>query len=533
MPLPEPGPRVPWPPVEIVPSLIAMQEWDAWYSGSPARLADFYDRYASRLSERPGAPAIEWWRFYSRNQSDGGQRTRAAVHVPIAGDIAQTSAAMLFGEEPVIQIPEAHDDDYAARAVAQETEARLLAIVEEGGVIARLAEAAEQASAIGGVYLKVAWDVEFAPHPFLVVEQADAAIPEWRFGRLAGVTFWRVIERSGREVLRHVERYEPGVILHGLYRGTIGDSTQAGTLGSRVPLAAHPLTAALPEVVTLPDPKMLAARYVPNMLPNRRMRGSDLGQSDMSGVESLLDAADETMTSWMRDVRLAKARITVPEDYLAVSVSADGSMRSRFDVDREVYAPLSIEPGQDKTTITATQFAIRAEEFEKTLIALIERIVTSAGYSPQTFGINIEGRADSGTALRLRERKTQITRERKAMLWQSPLSDVLAAMLRIDAAVFGTPGIDPSLRPRVEIRDGLPDDFGATASAVELVRRAGAMSVETSVRMLHPEWDTDEVAAEVARIRDDQRATLPDPTMLGLPGIGDAEGDEGEPGAEA
>lgn len=521
------GNRMKWPPERERPVLWLMQEHDAWYAGDPERLAAFYDHRATYAQGRSDSPSVQWWRFYSRNQSNGGQPTRAAVHVPLAGDISSTSAAMLFGEEPVIQIPEAHDEKAPNRASAQATEERLLAIAEEGGVYHRLAEAAEQASAIGGVYLKIAWDEEIADHPFVLVQQADTAIPEFRLGRLWAVTFWRVVERSNNAVIRHLERYERGVILHGLYKGSDDE------LGTAISLESHEATRGLAEAITLPDPTMLAVRYVPNMRPNRRFRGSELGQSDYSGAESLFDALDETMSSWMRDIRLAKARIVAPMDYLKVNVTA-GGMSARFDTDQEIFSPLDVEPGQDRTNITLTQAEIRAEQFEKSCNSLIERIVTGAGYSPQTFGLGIEGRADSGTALRLRERKTQITRERKAMLWQSPLADMLGMLLTIDRITFKNDEIDPEFRARVEIKDGLPDDFHATAQSIELVSRAGAMSVEIMVRTLHPEWDADEVLAEVQRIRDDQASSMPpmpDPSTFGVPGS--EGGDEGDPDEDA
>ena len=64
------------------------------------------------------------------------------------------------------------------------------------------------------------WDHDVADHPLLDVVHADAAVPEFRWGILTAVTFWRVVSEDNSQVVRHLERHEPGVIFHGLYRGS-------------------------------------------------------------------------------------------------------------------------------------------------------------------------------------------------------------------------------------------------------------------------------------------------------------------------
>jgi len=102
--------------------------------------------------------------------------------------------------------------------------------------------------------------------------------------------------------------------------------------------------------VTLP-PQMqdtLAIRYVPNMRPSRVWRsdpiGTYLGRSDYSGSESMMDALDEVYTSWQRDIRLAKARLTVPDTWLQpVAMSGEGKPVLRFDEDKELFVALPMD----------------------------------------------------------------------------------------------------------------------------------------------------------------------------------------------
>ena len=166
------------------------------------------------------------------------------------------------------------------------------------------------------------------------------------------------------------------------------------------------------------------------------MRGSALGQSDMAGAETLFDAIDETYSSLMRDIRLARARLLIPETYLDFEDLGSGP-QAKFDNDQAIFVSLNADPLMAKDAgISAHQFAIRNEEHITSISDMIERVVSHAGYSPQTFGLKIEG-AESGTALNIRERKTYTTRQKKWKYWASALEDVFEMMLFIDNVHLG------------------------------------------------------------------------------------------------
>lgn len=495
MPLPEGGSNQAWPPKPWASVYEVYREWAAWYGGDATELAKVYGGQVTK-SRRS-----KWWKFWSRaGQQVSEHQTRSQLHVPMAADIASTSASLLFGEHPLVMIPEAHGE--GANEEAKRAEDRLFEILEAGDAWSRISEAAESAAALGGVLIKVDWDSAVHPVPVLSVVQADQAMPEFRLGRLTAATLWRVVWVEGQSVWRHVERHEPGAILHGLYHGSTSH------LGQLVPLDRIPETAGLRDVVPVPD-KRLLIRYIPNMRPNRRVRGSWLGQSDFSGAEGLLDALDEVWTSWIREVRLAKARAFVPEDFL----NRAGDSWT-FDVDQEIFSPLDIPPGDSGGQITFVQPEIRFEAFERTMLNIVERIVTHAGYSPQTFGLQIEGRAESGTALRIRERKSLQTQQTKAGYWTSPLADLFELLLVIDREVFSS-GVDP-IRPQLTMSDSLVEGMGELAATLELITRAGAMSTEVKVQTLHPDWDDDRVQAEVQRLREEQGLAVPDAMQVGV-----------------
>ncbi len=492
MPLPDGG-KQPWPPESVKPALRAIGEWAAWYSGDPAQLTKVYGGLGSGFSISDGQPTAPWWKFWARTGRNGSTtRQRAQLHVPLAGDIASTSAALLFGEPPTIQIPEAHGSTVSPEAKA--TEDRLHTLIEDSGFLGQLVEAADLAAGLGGVFLKPDWDSDVLDHPVLSTVQPDQAMPEFRFRTLRAVTLWRTVRDDDREVIRHIERHEVGangrgVILHGLYRGT---SDMLGERLSDVELAAM---LKLQPLVELPFDG-IGIRYVPNMRPNRRLRGSELGQADYAGAEGLLDALDEAWGSWMRDIRLGKARILVPESFL--------DSNGRFDMDHEVFTKLEIPPsaGADKgiaAQIQPQQFEIRVDEHARTTLGLIERIVDHAGYAPQTFGLNVDATGElSGTALTIRERKSFLTQQRKAGWWGPVVADLAEMFLAIDREIFKRP--TQVARPRVELSDSIARDDRQIAETVELWARAKSASTEIKVRTIHPEWEREEVELEVQRI---------------------------------
>lgn len=476
-------------------------EHDAWYSGDRLKLQEVYERRVNIPTEKG--------RFWSRQIVDG----QTKLHIPIAGEIAAVSADLLFSESPRIRIPEA-DSGGMFR-----TQERLEEIIERGGVIQRIHEGAEACSAMGGVFLKVNWDANQYSFPILSIVQADNAIPEFQWGFLKAVTFWRELTNDGYDenvVYRHIERHEivngKAYIFNALYRGTPTD------LGKRLDLADHPDTAHLKGFESINTQlDTLPVRYVPNIRPNRRFRnhpiGHNLGISDYSGAEGAMDSLDETWTSWIRDIQLGKGRIIVNQQWLSRD---EITGEFKFDGEQEVFTTLNMDPVSSKGVgFTVAQFDIRMEQHRQTALELLDRIITNAGYSPQTFGLRIEGRAESGTALNIRERRTTTTQGKKAVYWKKALEDILEIMLKVDAIHLKS-GVEPA-RPNVEIKDTFQSDIMAVSTVVDMISRAEAASIETKVRMIHPDWTEEQVQAEVDRIKEERGLKIPDdPIQVGV-----------------
>ncbi|MFF5984413.1 phage portal protein [Streptomyces olindensis] len=502
--MPLPTGNVPWPPSNLKPALDAMRTWDTWWSGDPDRLEDLYGggNGGFGISPKPAqfsngvvGKIARWW--WGTPTAPGERRTK--LHVPIAGDICGGSADLLFSEPPKLTVE------------GDPTQKRLDMLADDG-MLATLQTAAEVGAALGGIYLRPVYDKKVADRPWLHATHADRAVPEFTWNRLSAVTFWRVVHEEDGQVWRHLERHEPERILHGLYQGT------KGKLGRPVPLEDHPATAGY--AATVNDDGALATgykgldvSYIPNQ-NSRRWRCNadlaDLGRSDLDGIEPLMDSLDETYASWMRDIRLGKGRIVVPDAYLQSNGPGRGGS---WNPDQEAFAGINaLARGDQGVQLTVAQFEIRVQEHRETAEDLVNQILRSAGYSGQTFGLGGDA-AVTATEVKSRERRSMTTRGRKILRWRAGLADAVHALLAIDQEVFRS-GVTPQ-PPTIEFEDSVQEDPLSLANTADVLRRAQAASTDTLVRMQHPEWNDTQVQTEVDRIQQEQGMQTPDPMQTG------------------
>lgn len=494
MPFPEKqDEKSPWPPMALGADRKALAEASAWYSDDIDTLESFYA--SDSPTGRNGGQM--WWSRRAADKNSSLQR----VHVPIASDMAQVSSDLLFGEDVEVT-PESNMSEAEQDAANKAIEA----VVEEIQLMPTLVEAAETAAGVAGVFLVPTWDEE---GPVLRVLQPDVAVPVWENRRLMEVIFWSVVHTrtpDRKSVYRHLEKWDKAGVEHRLYLGT------DDTIGTQVDLAMSPATADLEETMEMPIDRM-AVEYVPNMLPVRKNRSSKWGRADSAGSESMMDALDEAMTSWMRDIRLGQSRLLMPDEYLMSGRT--GTTRNRgggkgFDLDAELIMPLDVDPrDQEKAGITEIQFSIRTADHEATVLRLIDQIVTSGGYSSQTFGIGVDGSAESGTALRIKEKRTYRTRAKKIRYWRPAISRVMEVSLAIWADQFAIGS--PVFRPQVAFPQPDESDISELAASLEVFGRAQAMSLRTRVGMAQPHLTAVELDAEVASIQAETGALVNGP----------------------
>jgi len=79
----------------------------------------------------------------------------------------------------------------------------------------------------------------------------------------------------------------------------------------------------------------------------------------------------------------------------------------------------------------------------------------------------------------------------------------------VDAAIFHSRVAVE--RPVVSFADEVQADPEALARTAQALRLAQAASTATLVQMQHPDWDADEIAAEVALVNAEACMAVPDP----------------------
>ncbi len=555
--------KLEWPPPETRKQLPKFERWGAWYSGDVSRLAAVYDHMMSTVDAPPigyhlrslpiAAQTRE--RMFWGNTGRKAGLAPARLHIPLAADIAATSADLLFGEPPTLYMaddsePDSDEtpkrrkgpvarlaakvypsmftptpgvDDGGAGGEPQATPQRrshkqtqdFIDAVVEDGMQAALLEAAELCAAYGGIYLRVRWDKDVADKPFLDSVTPDFAVPEWRSRRLFAVTFWKRLSGSDRSgtVWRHLERHEMGRIIHALYKGTEDE------IGVRQDLRAHEETEQFIALGLAPDGSLktgserLTAEYVPNIAPDRDCPGSPFGRSDLAGIDGSMDALDEAWTSWMRDLRLGKGRLVVPDSMVTDLGQGKGSV---FDLEQEIYQTVTALDDGTGRNMLIVQFAIRVAEHQETCSALTAVCVRGAGYTMQAFGEEGDGVAATATEINSRDSRSNKTRARKIGYWSPAVRRIVSALIDVAIEHFGPDGVKP-IPPSVEFSDGVARDPEANANAVKMLKDASAISTYTAVKLTNPDWAEDQIREEVDRIREDSKATMSplDPMKFG------------------
>lgn len=533
MPMPTDGV---WPPPEHAPAYEGYRDWSAWYGGNPDQLREVYQgrgalgqrvppsqrTYPGQYSGGVVGRFSRW--LWGTPTSTSSRDTR--VHIPLPADLSATVANLLFSEPPKL----------SAADTAVTT--RLERLVEDG-LNRTLLHAAEANSFLGDVYLRPVVDQEVMPgRAFLHAVHADGAIPTIRWERLVEVTFWSELYRDGQTVVRLLEHHDVVRDAAGVGTGRITYAVHEGgpdALGRRVDLGAFPSTRHLRDAVDGDGSQptgldRLDVVRVPNAGPQRLWRNSAclkyLGRSDYDGNESVFDQIDEVWTSWMRDIRLAKGRITVPEQFLQANGPGLGAS---WDPDREVYSTISALDMASGAGITVSQFAIRHAEHKATADALVEVALRHAGLSSQTMGEE-GGDPVTATEIQARERQSFTTRGNRIQAWRPALAEAVELLLAVERANFS--GAPDPVRPDVEFGDSVSEAPEAVARTLQLLYAAESVSVQTRVEMLHPDWDDRQVAEEVARIKGDTGVTVEDPgTFTGL-APDEADPEDAEPTGE-
>jgi len=481
----------------------------------------------------------------TRRWAWGGARptgeARTNMPVPIGAALIDLSAAQLMSEAPRFRMT-----DDTGKTVKGPAQTRLDLIANSDDAHMTLIEGAQLAAGLGACVLKANWDTTDPDRTavWFDVLGADCAVPTFNSaGRLLEVTLFTTYPdgATSDRVLRHVERHAAGVIEHGLYRGrvdTIGKQVRLDVLPELAPLLNTPgilvsgLTAQVPTGLT----RLTAAwwRNRPTRLWRREGALANAGRSDFELVEPLIDAYQEAWASLMRDIRLGKARLLVPLGMLEVSTTAGRG--ATFDTDREIYAEIGgLDPEAGTNTVKDYQAEIRYREHLTALAALKAEILDAVGWSLSSWGqpVGLDGSGGAVTATEVVDRttKSERTRDEKALYFKQPAASFFRMLAELDARAYPGAGSTAIDALAIDFPDVSQVDPEKQARTFMDLSTAHAISIEQTVRERRPNWDEDEVLAEVALImRDIDRLTggMTDPTSFGRAELTDPADPDGD-----
>ncbi|QZD98124.1 portal protein [Microbacterium phage Blett] len=514
-----------WPPASETGRYGRMAVNSTWYGGDPTALANLYangtDGEKYRSGMRYYIERIASW-FWATNDPSAPDDK---VHLPVAQDIATMSSEVLFGEEVAFEVQpdptwvpngDGVFSDEQQRIIEQ-TQKRLDTLLDGMDFQSTLLAAAETAVPLGSVGLRMAWDKRLGmTQPVISRVDADHVVAEYEFGMLKAVTFWEIVSREngGETVIYHLERHEPGRVLHGLYRGVVGN------IGMAIPLTEHESTKPYAELVDEEGAIAtgidgLLAESIPNMLPDPLDRGNEAGRSDFTpGVLSLFDAIDRTVTSLMRDIADGRSRLLIA-DYMMQGRGVGKGVE--FAEDQHLFVRLKREPGENggDAPIDQVQFKIRVDEHLRTLDFLQRKVIETCGYNVDA-EVGEQGDAMTATEYSGRAKKTARTRDKKLRYWRR-IERLLETLLKVDAAIF-TSGVTP-LPVKMIVPDMMQPTTLELANTAKVLREAKAASTRVIVEMMNLVGE-DRIDEEVAAIEGAEA----DPTTVGLPGVPDQPG---------
>lgn len=500
-----PAPKSPWPPEQWQPLMNMVAESAAWWRGD-AKALDAHYGGKTRPSQLAGGVVGAASRFFWGSPAPVGQSVKK-VHVPLAADLAATSASLLFETPPTFRVPDEGGNDIAQQ--------RLDLMLNNEEVPADLLVAGESCAALGGVYARVMWDTDISDTPWIDWVDADSAIPEWSYGKLIAVTFVEELPKVDKDVWRLFSRYTAGRIEYGLYAGSVSD------VGRVVPLTGHPATTALADTVDSDSgvdthATGLCSWYFPNARPVVGFREDgqlrNMGRPDIApDLHDLFDLLDETWTDLQREMRMAKARIVVPKNWLKTGGLGEGAS---FSYDREVYEGMNINDQNGDAKAEFIQPDIRVEKYLMIATAIVKEVLRRANYSPSTFGLDTEGGGSGMTAREIEDRhKISVqTWKAKSRYFRQGLSLLARDLVEVDAHLNQTEAVLTRL-PQVDMPAPVQETMLDKGQTIQALESARSVSTETKVDILWPEWDDKRREVEVDRIKAEHGTSVVDPWL--------------------
>lgn len=328
---------------------------------------------------------------------------------------------------------------------------------------------------------------------------------------MTGATLAWAKEENGKKYLRK-EIHEPGLIRNELWL------LDGETIKEQVKLSTISQYAELEEEQETGYEGLLVEH-----IPDWRLDDMFWGISDYYDLEGLFDALNN---------RVSKIDAILDKHSDPKLILPPGSMEyderlGRYYIEKEALQCMEIDENIEardlpRYLVWDAQLDAAFRQIDK----LLDLLMMMSEVSPAAFGLDKQGVADSGRALKFRLIRTIAKINRKQLYFDQALKNILYAAQVLDVT-HGKGGYEPTI-PQIEWADGLPNDPMEQADIESKRITSGTTSLESAVRRLDG-LEGEVLEQELKRIHGD-RATAAGPspdTGIKLPPLG---GDTGVTG---
>jgi len=388
------------------------------------------------------------------------------------GLISKVSADLLFGEQIGLSYPD---------TATQKHKDFLDGFIKSNDLHNQNYEAALASSYLGDQFLKLYRDDKGVVHadyinPALVTVETEGDNKK----AIESITIGWVKTQSGTNYLRKEIHYK-GKIVNELWRLDKG-----GVALAKVALNT------IDDYATLPDSQDTGVDdFLIRHIPNWRTSRLFWGLSDYMDLLSLFDEANNRV-SRVKDIldKHSDPKLAVPPGV----IQADGTVKgANFD--------LVEVSGTAQSSLTKPEYITWDASLDaafKEIDKIVEFLFLFSETSPAAFGMDKNGTADSGRALKFKLIRTMAKISRKKNYYDAALTWLFETAQKLG-------NIAKPITPNIVWQDGIPQDTYEAAQIEEIRLRSGNTSVESSIKRLDGGNEKD-VAAEIAKIDEEKKA---------------------------
>lgn len=386
----------------------------AWYSYDANSLLQFYKLYEP-INNVHYEHLNNFYKVWK-----GGNKS-PLMHYPLARSISKAMSALVFSDEPQINIVSGNKNRDKASNIA------LKKIFRENKLRVLLQRASEICSYSGAVTFALVFDKEVSEYPIIQLYAKEDTEVEKKYGKVTKIIckdYFTDDTESKTYTLHSI--YKRGAIEYKLY-----DSTN--TVLKEVPLST------VKECENLKDIKIINNdnQPYPSLLAVYKENNGD-GKSDYFNIKDDFLLLDETVSAKADFIRKSRIRTFLYDNNLFQNEKGEIIKPTEFDMSYIVLHDSCPTDMTDRQTPKRDVIDIKAsiEAYDNTITNIIKEVCHSVGLSPATLGIDAAGANSSALALEIRENVSLFTRAEKIKEWRDALEKLVKVLFESSLAVI-------------------------------------------------------------------------------------------------